>query len=116
MKAEGVSEKVDGETDEDRMQTQITLTSPTKPPDRKEKLNGMEEKDEEENEFWKKEEEGQKRQNEEVEKVRRQREADEGEDEEEYGKEEMNWYEKEGGHGLSQEVTETIDGEGEEGR
>ena len=55
-----MSEKVDAEADEDKTaeadedntQTQITLISPTKQPDRNEKLNGMEEKDEEEHEFW----------------------------------------------------------------
>ena len=59
MKAEGVSEKVDAEADEgktaeadeDKTQTQITLISPTKQPDRNEKLNGMEAKDEEENQL-----------------------------------------------------------------
>ncbi len=60
LKAEGVSEKADAEADEDntaeadedKTQTQITLISPTTQPDRNETLNGMEEKDEEENKCW----------------------------------------------------------------
>ena len=55
-----MSEKVDAEADEDKpaeadedkTQTQITLISPTKQPDRNEELNGMEEKDEDENGCW----------------------------------------------------------------
>ena len=55
-----MSEKVDAEADEDKTaeadedktQTQITLISPTKQPDRNEELNGMDEKDEEENGLW----------------------------------------------------------------
>ena len=60
-----MSGRVDDAEDEDRMQTQITIISPTTPPDRTEELNGMEEKDGEENELWKNEEEEQKRQNDE---------------------------------------------------
>ena len=56
-----MSEKVDAEADEDNTQTQITLISPKKQPNRNEELNGMEEKDEEENKVWKNEEEEQKR-------------------------------------------------------
>ena len=110
LKAEGVSEKVDAEADEDKTaeayedktQTQITLISPTKQPDMNEELNGMEEKDEEEHEFWNNEEEAQRRHNETT-----TRDIEETRDEEDDEEEE---------HGLSQEVTEEIDEAGEEGR
>ena len=78
----------------------------------------MDERVEEDAKFGKNEEELQKIQNDELREKMKQRENDETENEEKETEDTdlMNWYENEGRHGLSQEATEGIGEEWEEGR